>query len=520
MERVLAGRYALEVEIAEGSIGAVWRAKDLQANELVAVKLLRHEAADDPEVVSGFREEAKVLAQLNHPGVVRPRDFVAADGDLALVMDLVDGTDLRRRIQDAGPLPPVLAVDITAQVAEALAAVHAAGIVHGDVKPGNILVPADGGPVRLADFGVAHRVHGAAATHGTPEYVAPEVIEGASPEPASDIYSLGIVLYEALSGRSPFRGGPVAEVLKRHQTCVALMPPGMPPQVWELIARCLQKDPRARPSAGEMAAALRAMLPSLADLRAAPELAPEVVTYQPRDAMAALQAAPVSPAPDNAGVPVSPGPAMDSGAPAGLDGAPLSGWNGPTPTPEQGESEVGIGLFSPPPAGDLGSPTMLVFPDAAPPSAPDKTDQRRGRFIAIASSVAAAVVLLLFVGFLVISGGDGSGESQEPANYQQESSSPAPEQSSAGEPSEGATEPESEPTTEPTSESTEEPALPDEEEDGDQEDSSEDRSGNGDEDETESRTNDRIPDIPGNGNPGPTGPPGIGDPIPTPPYRR
>src|SRR5439155_369287 len=147
----------------------------------------------------------------------------ARGGDTyALVLDLVTGQDLRRRLRTAGPLPPAVAADVAAQVADALAYLHGLGIVHGDVKPGNILVPVDGGPVRLTDFGVAQRVGpglpGSRATHATPEYVAPEVITGQPPRPATDVYALGIVLYELLCGRSPYRGGGVSEVLWRHAT--------------------------------------------------------------------------------------------------------------------------------------------------------------------------------------------------------------------------------------------------------------------------------------------------------------
>ncbi|MGA8117093.1 MAG: protein kinase, partial [Actinocatenispora sp.] len=160
-----------------------------------------------------------------------------------------------------------------AQAAEALAAVHAAGIVHGDVKPGNILVPEPAGSpgVRLADFGVAHRIQRpTGATHATPEYVAPEVVDGEPPQPASDVYAAGIVLYEVLTCRGPFRGGSVDDVLRRHREWVAARLPGIPDELWRLIEGCLEVDPRRRPSAAELAATLHAVEPVLVGVPPAP----------------------------------------------------------------------------------------------------------------------------------------------------------------------------------------------------------------------------------------------------------
>src|SRR5258706_9735684 len=155
---VLGNRYRLESEVARGAIGAVWRAFDSQADEWVAVKLLRREASEVPELVDGFLGEAELLAGLDHPSVIRVKNLITGKGVLAIAMELVAGPDLRRRLRSDGPLPPAVAAQAVAQIAAAPASVHANVIVHGDVKPGNLLVPLDGGPVRLADFGVARRV--------------------------------------------------------------------------------------------------------------------------------------------------------------------------------------------------------------------------------------------------------------------------------------------------------------------------------------------------------------------------
>ena len=247
--QLLDGQYRLDAEIARGAIGVVYRAVDITTGEPVAVKLLRPEAAAAPDLVSGFLAEAEILAGLDHPGIVRVRNLVTGDGVTALVMDLVPGPDLRRRLRTGGPLPAQRAAAVVAQVADALGYIHALGITHGDVKPGNILLPDDGGPVRLADFGVARRAgEPAGPTLATPEYVAPEVVAGEAPSQSADVYALGIVIYELLCGRSPYRGGPPSDVLRRHAACVPVPPSGMPTALWDLADACIQLDPRLRPN--------------------------------------------------------------------------------------------------------------------------------------------------------------------------------------------------------------------------------------------------------------------------------
>jgi hypothetical protein len=308
MDALLAGRYRLEEEIARGAIGTVWRAVDTVAGEPVAIKVIREETAEQPALVAAFRAEADILAEVDHPCVVRPRDYIARDGVHALVMDFVDGEDLRRRVLRHGPVPPAIAANVVAQIADALAHLHGQGIVHGDVKPGNLIVPADGSPVRLVDFGVARRLSDDPPTsiQATPEYVAPEVVNGAPPSAAADVYALGIVLFELLCGRSPYRGGGPLQVLRRHGTCTPVPPPGLPPVVWPVIEDCLAADPERRPEAKLVGARLRGVEPALEGAPAMPALGAEQITWWPRPAGAAtavakvtwvpLRAAPVSPA--------------------------------------------------------------------------------------------------------------------------------------------------------------------------------------------------------------------------------
>ena len=381
METLLNGRYRLDAEIARGAIGVVWRGFDMTAGTPVAVKILRREAAAVPELRSGFLGEAEILAGL----VVRVRDLVLGPAAPALVLELVEGGDLRHRLRVEGPLPPAVAADVVAQVAGALAYVHGRGVVHGDVKPGNILVPADGGPVRLADFGVASRrgwPNG--ATHATPEYVAPEVVGGAPPSTASDVYALGIVLYELVCGRSPFRGGAATDVLRRHVECIAVAPPGMPAAVWPVIEDCLETDPAQRPDAAAVAGRLRAAEAALDGYEPLAALPAEAVSFWPRSAE---QTAPM-PAPVRriGWLPEAPVPNdLIRGA------LPNADWPGPAPEPEPAVAAA-----------------TRLGPIAAQRS-------RRGQLLA-GLGTAAALVVVACVAAAAMTGGPASGGSRVAGN--------------------------------------------------------------------------------------------------------
>lgn len=295
--QALDGRYRLGAQFSRGAVGAVHHGHDLQDDVPVAVKVLRSDAAEYPDLVEGFHTEAALLSRLDHPNVIRLRARTAV-GDLpALVLDLVDGDDLRHRIRRDGPLPPAVAVAVAAQVATALSYLHERDIAHGDVKPANLLAPADGGRVRLIDFGAARTGHASAsapdrATLATPEYAAPEIASGGPPTWSSDVYALGIVLFELLCGRTPYRGGNADEVLARHRRCVPVPPPGLPPAVWPVIEQCLAARPADRPTARSLVARLRGLEPALDGWPALPALPADAVTWWPRDVPAA-SAAPV-----------------------------------------------------------------------------------------------------------------------------------------------------------------------------------------------------------------------------------
>ncbi|MFI9597194.1 protein kinase [Nonomuraea sp. NPDC052265] len=265
-------------EIGAGAMGTVWRARHRETGETVAVKMLRSNLAGDQDLVLRFVQERNVLRTLRHPNIVTMRDFVIEGERLALVMDLVEGGDLRGLLQQHGTLPPATAAELMAQVAEALGAAHAMGVVHRDVKPGNVLIDGPTGQVRLTDFGVARIVLGQGLTQttsiiGTPAYLSPEVADGGVPTGAVDVYAVGLILYELMAGRPPFVGDHPMALLRQHAMAMPRRLPGMPDALWSVIVACTAKDPAGRPAAGQVAVALREAVPSVTGLAALPRVA-------------------------------------------------------------------------------------------------------------------------------------------------------------------------------------------------------------------------------------------------------
>ncbi|MEV7427833.1 serine/threonine-protein kinase [Streptomyces sp. NPDC091212] len=273
--RPVGSKYLLDEPIGRGATGTVWRARQRetagaeaavagQPGETVAIKVLKEELANDADVVMRFLRERSVLLRLTHPNIVRTRDLVVEGDLLALVMDLIEGPDLHRYLRENGPFSPVAAALVTAQIADALAASHADGVVHRDLKPANVLLRTDGDQLHpmLTDFGIARLADspGLTRTHefvGTPAYVAPESAEGRPQTSAVDIYGAGILLYELVTGRPPFAGATALEVLQRHLSEEPGRPANVPEPLWTVIERCLRKDPDQRPSAENLARALR-----------------------------------------------------------------------------------------------------------------------------------------------------------------------------------------------------------------------------------------------------------------------
>ena len=265
--RLLSGRYRLEHLVASGGMAQVWQGTDEVLRRKVAVKLLHPHLAADGSFVTRFRKEAVAAARLAHPGIVSIYDTCSEGGTEAIVMELVPGETLRERLDDPTPIDPWQAAGLAAQVAEALDAAHRAGLVHRDIKPANVLLPGDG-RVKVADFGIAKAVEEADLTQpglmvGTAKYVAPEQVEGKPVDARTDIYSLGIVLYEMLCGRPPFQAdGEAATALARLQRD-ALRPrqvrPSVPKALEEIVCRAMARAPEARyDSAADLRAALLA----------------------------------------------------------------------------------------------------------------------------------------------------------------------------------------------------------------------------------------------------------------------
>jgi eukaryotic-like serine/threonine-protein kinase len=257
---LLGGRYRLDDRLGAGGMGEVWRATDMLLRRPVAVKLLRPELARDEDGLARFRSEARSAASVPHPCVAQVYDYSedAPGGQPYLVMELVDGTSLDRLVED-GPLGAAFTMDVVAQAAQGLAAAHAVGLVHRDIKPQNLLVTRDG-QVKITDFGIASAAGSAMATSTgvlvcTPAYLAPERAAGAAATPAADLYALGIVAYQCLTGRLPFTGEPLAVMLAHRDGPLPPLPPSVPSEAAALVAALTAKDPRARPArAAEVAA--------------------------------------------------------------------------------------------------------------------------------------------------------------------------------------------------------------------------------------------------------------------------
>jgi len=305
-QTMIADRYLLLERIASGGMGDVWRARDEVLDRTVAIKILKAEYAADPSFLERFRTEARHTAGLSHPGIANVFDYgeapPAGGGDPMpfLVMELVDGEPLSTLLHREAPLPPDRALDIVGQAALALQAAHDAGVVHRDVKPGNLLIRPDG-VVKVTDFGIARAIDAAPVTQtgmvvGTAAYLSPEQAAGRPLTPASDIYGLGVVTYECLSGRRPFDdGSPVAVAMAHINTKPPALPKDTPPLVADFVNRALDKDPaRRQPSAGDFgrtALALAATLRGTGAADAEPEHPPTKVLTSLNVAVAAPAAA-------------------------------------------------------------------------------------------------------------------------------------------------------------------------------------------------------------------------------------
>jgi len=253
--RLLADRYRLNHLLAVGGMSEVWAGTDELLQRPVAVKVLRPGLASHAALVARFRQEAVAAARVRHPSVVGVLDTVTGDGDDAVVMELVSGHSLRHVLDDHGRLGAARTAAIGAAVAEGLDAIHRAGLVHRDIKPANILL-ADDGRVLVADLGLAKAVQldddgGRRTVVGTPKYLAPEQVRGLPVDGRADLYALGVVLFECLTGQAPFTGADDTAVaaarLRRNAPPVRELAPDVPRPLAEIVARLLSRDPGRRP---------------------------------------------------------------------------------------------------------------------------------------------------------------------------------------------------------------------------------------------------------------------------------
>lgn len=252
--RILNSRYRLIDRIGAGGMSVVYQAQDLALGRLVAIKVLHDSLTGDASFLERFRKEARAAASLSHPNVVTVHD-VGQDGDRHyIVMELVEGDDLKSVIRRWAPLPLDKALDLTVQICNGVGYAHRAGFVHCDVKPQNVLVTS-GGRAMVADFGIARVISEATMSRGdkswgTPQYFAPEQAAGESATPASDVYAIGVMLFEMLTGRLPFEAEAPAALALKHiredPPLVTDLRPSLPAQVAKIIQKVMAKEPAAR----------------------------------------------------------------------------------------------------------------------------------------------------------------------------------------------------------------------------------------------------------------------------------
>lgn len=265
---VIAGRYQVEAQIGVGGMASVYRAQDIQLGRKVAVKVLHPQYAEDGEFVERFRREAKAAAQLQHPGIVAVYDTGSWDGTWYIAMELLEGPTLKERLQREGRIAPGEAVQLTEQILKAVRAAHRDGIIHRDLKPHNVILDDVGNP-KVTDFGIARRgasdMTATGSVLGTAHYLAPEQAQGEVITPRTDLYSVGVVLYEMLTGRTPFEGDSAVSIALAHVNNEPRSPRSVVPEITPALDAVVMRSLAKRPS--DRFADADAFLAALADAK-------------------------------------------------------------------------------------------------------------------------------------------------------------------------------------------------------------------------------------------------------------
>jgi len=277
--KLLNRRYQLLDPLGKGGMAVVYRARDLMLERLVAVKVLREDYSGDPAFQERFRQEAKAAANLSHPNIVTMHDFGLDNGQLFLVMEYVPGADLKTLIKQRGRFSPEEALPLLIQACAGIGYAHRAGLVHCDVKPQNMLVTPDM-RLKVADFGIAralstiHPDEQSEVIWGSPQYFAPEQASGAAPSPASDVYSLGIIMYEMFTGSLPFQATTTTELARLHveeePPLLSEKIPEISPTLERILTKVLSKEPSQRYRTADQ---LGRVLLNFGNARSAPALA-------------------------------------------------------------------------------------------------------------------------------------------------------------------------------------------------------------------------------------------------------
>src|SRR5256885_283898 len=395
---VLGERYKLRSRIGSGGMATIYRARDLQIDRVVAVKVLREAYSTNPKFVTRFQREARAASALQHPNIVQVYDYGQTDGNYYIVMELVEGTAVRGSLLSRGVLAFDRAIIIAHDVALGLGAAHRRGIVHRDVKPQNVLVGRDGS-IKLTDFGIAsvykdinaERLTTTGMTLGTIQYYAPEQAQGEIVSPAADVYALGIVMYELLTGHTPFDGDSPVAVAMQHIQDAPLPPsqfnPSIPTALEAIILRCLEKVPEMRFHNGSQ---LARALEMLGDAQLG-----ETIPYTPGQTPLPGPVTSIPPRPSTSGR----GPARTSASspnnmmPTGV--SPDQNGMGQVPT-SQGQQPVYLDqqIYTPPISPPESSSTRPYQRGVAP------SDQRDSHFATIIT-VLILLATLLLLGFSI-----------------------------------------------------------------------------------------------------------------------